>query len=70
MVITSGGSDAVNLLSLGFQPVWFNSETAAIRADDIQLLSKMARRVILIPDIDATGIAQARTLARSSTWSG
>ena len=63
VVITSGGSDAVNLLSLGFQPVWFNSETAAIRADDIQLLSKMARRVILIPDIDATGIAQARTLA-------
>ena len=63
VVIVSGGSDAVNCLSQGFQPVWLNSETAGLREDTLKLLQKYAKRVILIPDIDATGIKTAQRLA-------
>lgn len=63
VVIVSGGSDAANCLSMGYQPVWFNSETSDIREEDLKLLQKYAKRIVLIPDIDATGIKAARRLA-------
>ena len=63
VVIVSGGSDAVNCLSMGWQPVWLNSETADLRQEDLNLLHKYARRVVLIPDADATGIMTAQRLA-------
>ena len=63
VAIVSGGSDAVNCLSMGWQPVWFNSETADICQEDLNLLYKYAKRVVLIPDADATGIKTARRLA-------
>lgn len=62
-VIVSGGSDAVNCLSMGWQPVWFNSETADISAEDLNLLHRYAKRVVLIPDADTTGIKTTRQLA-------
>jgi 5S rRNA maturation endonuclease (ribonuclease M5) len=63
VVIVSGGSDAVNCLSMGFQPVWLSSETADLREEDLKQLQKYARRIILIPDIDATGRKTAQRLA-------
>ena len=63
VVIVSGGSDAVNALSMGYQPVWLSSETADLTGEQISLLQKYARRIVLIPDIDSTGLKTARHLA-------
>ena len=63
VVIVSGGSDAANCLSMGYQPVWLSSETAGLREEDLKQLEKYARRIVLVPDIDATGRRIARQLA-------
>ena len=63
VVIVSGGSDAANCLSMGYQPVWLSSETADLTDEQFVQLQKYARRIVLIPDIDATGRKQAQRLA-------
>lgn len=63
VVLVSGGSDAANCLSMGYQPVWMGSETEELREEDLQLLLKYARRVVNIPDIDSTGVRQGKRLA-------
>ena len=64
-MLVSGCSDAVNALSMGYQPVWLDSETKGLAEKDYQLLLKYARRVINIPDIDDTGIKAGVRLALS-----
>ncbi|MCR4836804.1 MAG: hypothetical protein K5899_10575 [Bacteroidaceae bacterium] len=63
VVLVSGGSDAVNLLSMGYQPIWLGSETEELREDDLRLLLKYAKRIVNIPDIDATGRSVGQRLA-------
>lgn len=63
VVLVSGGSDAVNALSRGFQPVWLDSETKGLSQSDYLVLLKYARRVVNIPDIDPTGIKAGIRLA-------
>ena len=63
VVLVSGGSDAVNCLSMGYQPVWLGSETEELREDDMRLLQKYAKRIVNIPDTDSTGIKAGRRLA-------
>lgn len=61
--ICSGERDALCCRSLGYHPVWFNSETYKITADDMAELRKYAWRVYNIPDIDETGVRKGRELA-------
>lgn len=63
VILVSGGSDAVNCLSMGFQPVWLNSETANLSEATFRTLQSYAKRVILIADNDETGRETARRLA-------
>ncbi len=63
VVLVSGGSDAVNCLSMGYQPVWMGSETEELRPEDVKKLCNYAWRIINIPDIDNTGIKQGQKLA-------
>ena len=63
VVLVSGGSDAVNLLSMGYQPVWQGSETEELHEEDIRLLMEYAKRVVNIPDIDSTGRLVGQRLA-------
>lgn len=63
VLLVSGGSDAVNALSMGFQPVWLSSETADLTSQQVAVLMKYARRIVVIPDIDHTGTRAARQLA-------
>lgn len=63
VVLVSGGSDAANCLSMGYQPVWMGSETEELSDDDFRLLLKYAKRVVNIPDIDHTGIRMGIRLA-------
>ncbi len=65
MLIVSGGSDAVNALSMGFQPVWLDSETKGLTEKDYNILMKYAHRIVNIPDIDDTGIKAGVRLALS-----
>jgi hypothetical protein len=58
VLIASGDRDALNLLSLGFDVVWLNSESA--RIDDLYYkLKDMTTKVVNVPDIDEPGIKQA-----------
>ena len=63
VALVSGGSDAVNLLSMGYQPIWLGSETEELREEDFLLLLKFAKRVVNIPDVDATGRLMGQRLA-------
>ena len=55
VVIASGGSDGLNLMSVGENAIWFNSETEKPDRFFIQELKALAHDIILIPDADATG---------------
>ena len=63
VILVSGGSDAANCLSMGYQPVWLNSETANLSETIFRTLQSYAKRVILIADNDETGRETARRLA-------
>ncbi len=63
VILVSGGSDAVNCLSMGYQPVWLNSETANLSEAIFRTLQSYAKRVVLISDNDETGRETARQLA-------
>lgn len=61
--IVSGGSDGLNVRSFGYFPVWFNSESEILTYEEYKLLTKYAREIIYIPDLDATGIKQGKEIA-------
>ncbi len=63
VIIASGGSDALNLAVLGYWPVWLNSETADLTDAHYFALTKIARQVYQLQDIDATGRAEAHKKA-------
>lgn len=61
--ICSGERDALCCKSMGYFPVWFNSETYQISGAEMGELLKYAERVYNIPDIDETGIKKGGELA-------
>ena len=78
LIITSGGSDGLNLACIGqcfntgkerdqlaaqMHPVWMNSETAKLSIGQFNNLAKCAQKVYNLPDIDITGRREAHNLA-------
>jgi len=63
ILIASGDRDALNMASFGYNVIWLNSETADLDKQLYKKLSKMAEEIINVPDIDNTGLIQARKLA-------
>lgn len=61
--ICSGERDAMCVRSLGYQPVWFNSESHVVDQEEIRTLQKYADQIYNIPDIDETGIEKGKGLA-------
>lgn len=59
VIICTGGSDGLNVASLGFDVIWYNSEAEIINKDEYALLSKIAKVIYYIPDNDKTGVNQA-----------
>jgi len=59
VVITSGERDAIVAKSMGYYPIWFNSETKEIPSALFCRLQTLAKHIFYIPDIDATGKAMA-----------
>lgn len=62
-VICSGERDAMAAASLGYYPLWLNSETATMPAYVINEVKKMVDKIYNIPDIDATGVKRGAILA-------
>ena len=62
-VICSGERDALCVRSLGYHPLWFNSETYRVSEDEWRQINKYVAVVYNIPDIDATGRLKGTELA-------
>lgn len=58
LVIATGGTDGLNIASLGANVVWYNSENELPSLSDIQRFELVAKQVYYIPDLDATGVKQ------------
>lgn len=63
IIICSGPSDALNVHQAGYHVCWLNSETEILNARDWQMLSKIAKNVYILYDIDDTGIANMYRIA-------
>lgn len=63
VVLTSGCSDAANAMSMGYQPVWLDSETVELSPPQLATLKTYANEVVNIPDIDPTGVTMGKRLA-------
>lgn len=61
--VCSGERDAMCCRSLGFMPLWFNSETYHISDDEIKSIMQHVDVLYNIPDIDDTGIRKGKELA-------
>lgn len=63
LMYCTGGSDALNVAALGYEVVWPNSETAKLSAKDVKEFFRIASALYNVPDIDATGLREAHSLA-------
>ncbi|MFN8347465.1 MAG: hypothetical protein U0X91_20850 [Spirosomataceae bacterium] len=63
IILCTGGSDALNVAALGHDVIWLNSETAEFSYQDYKAVCRIAELVYNLPDIDTTGIEEARKLA-------
>ncbi|MCF0254911.1 MAG: hypothetical protein HUK10_01300 [Bacteroides heparinolyticus] len=61
--ICSGERDALCLRALGYNPLWFNSETYKVTPEEIKEIYKYVERIYNIPDIDDTGVLKGTELA-------
>jgi len=61
--ICSGERDALCCKSLGYVPIWFNSETYSLSEREYKDIMKYVKVLYNIPDIDATGRRKGRELA-------
>ena len=52
VIIATGGTDGINIASLGYDVIWFNSETEVINSQEYYELSQIAKNIYYIPDLD------------------
>ena len=63
VLVVSGCSDCVNAWAAGYPAVYGMSETDGCMPAILKALEPLAERVILIPDIDETGMREGKRLA-------
>lgn len=61
--ICSGERDALCCRSLGYMPLWFNSETYRLAEDEVKEIMQHVEVLYNIPDIDDTGIRKGTELS-------
>ncbi len=61
--ICSGERDALCIKSLGYCPIWFNSETYQISGEEYKEIMKYVEVLYNIPDLDSTGLEKGKELA-------
>ena len=62
-IICSGERDSLCVRSLGYFPLWFNSETYQVSEQEMKMITRLVDKVYNIPDIDTTGKLKGRHLA-------
>ena len=65
VIICSGERDAMCLAGMGYNPIWFNSESAKKNNDQIEELKKIAATIYNVPDSDTAGTDNGYELARA-----
>jgi hypothetical protein len=65
IIICSGGSDGLNVVSLGYDCIWFNSEGEQISFDEYQLLLKYSKAIYNLPDVDKEGVKYGYEVAEN-----
>lgn len=63
IMLCSGGSDALNVAALGYNVIWMNSESGILSVKDYDTIIRLTDFFYNLPDIDATGIREAKKLA-------
>lgn len=61
--ICSGERDALCCRSLGYMPLWFNSETYRLAEDEVKEIMQHVEVLYNIPDIDDTGVRKGTELS-------
>lgn len=61
--ICAGERDALCCRSLGYMPLWFNSETYHLSDEEVREIMQHVETLYNIPDIDETGIRKGTELA-------
>lgn len=61
--ICSGERDALCCRSMGYSPLWFNSETYRLSEHEYKEIMKYVETLYNIPDIDSTGVRKGTELA-------
>lgn len=64
LIICSGPSDALNVRRAGYHVCWLNSETADLSDKEYATLTKIAKKIYILYDIDETGITQMYRIAK------
>lgn len=59
VIIATGGTDGINVASLENDVIWFNSEAEIISPKQYKRLSRLAKNIYYLPDLDKTGVDQA-----------
>jgi hypothetical protein len=58
IILCSGDRDAINVMSMGYDVIWLNSESAKLSAEQYKDIMKCCFEFYNLPDIDSTGIKQ------------
>lgn len=61
--VCSGERDALCCRSLGYMPLWFNSETYHLADDEMREIMKHVETLYNIPDLDETGVRKGTEFA-------
>lgn len=63
VLVVSGCSDCVNAWAAGYPAIYSMSETDGAMPTIVKSLTPLAKRIILVPDIDETGVREGKRLA-------
>lgn len=68
LIICSGGSDGMNVASLGYAAIWFNSEAEQLSHQEYNQLKPYVKTIYNLPDIDTSGVEYGYEVAEKF-WS-
>ncbi|TEB41076.1 hypothetical protein D0809_27370, partial [Flavobacterium circumlabens] len=55
-IVASGGSDGLNVASLGYDLIWYNSESEQINYTEYNQLKEICKNIYNLPDLDESGV--------------
>ncbi|PKB18362.1 hypothetical protein [Flavobacterium sp. 5] len=65
VIIASGGSDGLNVASLDYDVIWYNSESEQINYEEYSQLKKIVKNIYNLPDVDESGVKYGYEVAEN-----